>query len=299
MEIQLRTQSWWLPLIALCASCSAEQAGSDAPSSPAGAAGSSSVAQPKGGAAPSASSSGATVPSSAPTTQPASSAPAAAPAVQITSSTPVATPAAVSSTPSSAPGPISADCQGFKLDGLLYSPGGTVLPNKCAPYHPTTNNPYAVRCVDAWSWYKTQFPGDTYCILPPPADKGVQYGVHPQGAKWFEQVSKGDLSGYENISDEWTLKVGEEETANYETAASNPAEAKYYRSYARMRPGSHHMIVTSDPSRPGDEKWIPASPGGLIEGASQVATRADEALLEGSGLKRFHRISQRIEETQL
>jgi hypothetical protein len=165
----------------------------------------------------------------------------------------------------------SADCQGFKLEGLMYSPGGDVLPDKCMPFHPTTNNPYAVRCVDAWPWYKTTFPGDNFCILPPPPDKGVQYGVHPQGAKWYEQVSKGVMTGYDGLADEWVMKDGEEESANYETSAPNTAASNFYRSYARMRPGSHHMIINSDPSKPGNETWIPVSPGGLLEGAAGLA----------------------------
>ena len=156
-------------------------------------------------------------------------------------------------------------CEGFKLEGLMFSPGGNVLPNTCMPFHPTKNNPYAVRCVDAWSWYKTQFPGDDFCILPPPPDKGVQYGVHPQGSKWYAQVSKGDMSGYQNLGDAWLMMDGEEESANYETSAGNRADAKYYRSYARMRPGSHHMIVSSDMAKPGDEKWYPVSPGGYLD----------------------------------
>jgi len=163
------------------------------------------------------------------------------------------------------------DCEGFKLEGLMYSPGGTVLPNKCMPFNPTTNNPYAVRCVDAWPWYKTTFPGDNFCILPPPPDKGVQYGVHPQGTKWFAQVSTGDMSGYEKLNDEWLMADGEEESANYETMATNAAESNFYRSYARMRPGSHHMIINSDPAKPGNETWIPVSPGGLLEGAAGLA----------------------------
>jgi len=165
-------------------------------------------------------------------------------------------------------GPAGGDCEGFKLAGLMYSPGGSVLPNTCMPFHPTTNNPYAVRCVDAWPWYKTKYPGDDFCILPPPPDKGVQYGVHPQGSKWYEQVSKGDMSGYENLSDDWLMNDGEEEQANYETVAHTTADANFYRSYARMRMGSHHMIVNSDPSKPGDDKWYPISESGLVEGAA-------------------------------
>jgi hypothetical protein len=173
---------------------------------------------------------------------------------------------------------ISADCRGFSFDGLVYSPGGDALPNKCKPFHPTTNNPYAVRCVDVWPWYKTEFPGDAFCILPPPPDKGIQYGVHPQGQQWFEQVSKGDMSGYENLSSEWLLKDGDEKQANYQTRAQNDAEAKYYRNYARMRPGSHHMIVSSQPNNnPPEETWGPASSSGLMSGISLPgAQRPDE-----------------------
>ena len=176
---------------------------------------------------------------------------------------PVAPPDTTSAQPATDTG-----CEGFKLEGLMHSPGGEVLPNKCMPFHPTTNNPYAVRCVDAWPWYKTMFPGDEFCVLPPLPEMGIQYGVHPQGAKWYEQVSQGDMSGYDGLADEWLMDSGEEESANYETAATNPAQANFYRSYSRMRAGSHHMIVNSDSSKPGDERWYPVSEGGLIEGAA-------------------------------
>jgi hypothetical protein len=172
---------------------------------------------------------------------------------------------------------IPESCRGFSFDGLVYSPGGDVLPNTCQPFHPTTNNPYAVRCIDAWPWYKTNYPGDQFCILPPPPDKGVQYGVHPQGKQWFEQVSKGDLSGYDNLSTEWTLEDGEEEQTNYETGVTSPQPMNYYRNYARMRPGSHHMIVSADDGTAPQEVWGPASTAGLFSGTSLPgAQRPDE-----------------------
>ena len=110
-----------------------------------------------------------------------------------------------------------ASCRGFSFDNLVYSPGGSVLPNTCMPFHPTTNNPYAVRCVDVWPWYKTQYPGDEFCILPPPPDKGIGYGVHPQGKKWFDQVSTGDMSGYDNSLDRMDHGRRQEEQKNYQT----------------------------------------------------------------------------------
>ena len=172
---------------------------------------------------------------------------------------------------------MSSDCQGIDFKDIKYSPGGTALPNKCMPFDPTTNNPYAVRCVDAWPWYKTQFPGDQFCILPPPPDMGIQYGVHPQGKQWFEQVSAGDMSGYDNPSDDFIMQDGEEEQYNYETGTTNDKDQNYYRNSARMRPGSHHMIVAGDDGSAAQEVWGPASNQGLFGGISLPgAQRPDE-----------------------
>ena len=76
---------------------------------------------------------------------------------------------------------ISKDCEGFVLEGLKYSPGGETLPNQCEPFDAFTNNPWAVRCIEAIPDFKSGYAGDEYCILPPPPDKGIQVGVHPQG----------------------------------------------------------------------------------------------------------------------
>jgi hypothetical protein len=155
------------------------------------------------------------------------------------------------------------------LEGLLYSPGGTVLPDKCNPFHPTTNNPYAIRCIDAWPHYRTRFPGDELCILPPPPDKGVQVGVHPQGQDWFAQVSQGDMSGYDAPDETWLLAPGEEQTLNYRSGADNAEPHNYYRTYFRMRFGSHHNIISLH--QPGAERevWLEGqSLPGLFDTAS-------------------------------
>ena len=172
-------------------------------------------------------------------------------------------------------GVIPASCQGFKIEGIKYSPGGDALPNKCMPFNPTTNNPFSVRCVDVWPWYKTKYPGDNFCILPPPPDKGVQYGVHPQGLKWFEQVSAGDMSGYNSPAADFVMKDGEEEEFNYRTSFNNPAEIKFYRNSARMRGGSHHMIVSWDTAG-GGESWGPGGAVGLGGNGLPGAQRPDE-----------------------
>jgi hypothetical protein len=169
------------------------------------------------------------------------------------------------------------NCQGFSFENLVYSPGGEVLPNTCEPFHPTTNNPYAVRCVDAWPWYETQYPGDNFCILPPPPDKGIQYGVHPQGMAWFEQVSQGDMSGYQNPHDDFVMQDGMEEEGNYYTLAGNPQEMNFYRSYPRMRGGSHHMIVSTNDGTATPHTWGLGSPDGLFGGTGLPgAQRPDE-----------------------
>ena len=181
-------------------------------------------------------------------------------------------------------GPLPAGCvQGAPLTvvGMLYSPGGTVLPNPCLPFHPTTNNPYAVRCIDAWSWYKTKYPGDQFCILPPPPDMGVQFGVHPQGAKWFEIVSKGDMSGYDNPPDDFIMQDGEEEERNYLTSANTTVRNNYYRHYERMRGGSHHMINNINPPGGQKEKWGPGTPVGALLEFVPGAQRPDENCPKG------------------
>jgi hypothetical protein len=154
---------------------------------------------------------------------------------------------------------IPKECQGLPLEGMQYSPGGTTLPSKCRPYHPTTNNPYAVRCIDAMPNFKTKYPGDEFCILPPPPDKGVQVGLHPQGnsAAYWKAMWAGDMSGYETPKTEWVLKPGDEITQNYRSKDAGNKEMKnYYRTYFRMRSGSHHMIVTLHDSTDADG-WIP------------------------------------------
>ncbi|MGD8863369.1 MAG: hypothetical protein PVI30_25370, partial [Myxococcales bacterium] len=165
------------------------------------------------------------------------------------------------------------------LVGLMFSPGGDVLPRGCEPFHPTLNNPYAVRCIDAWPWYETQFPGDEFCILPPEPGKGIQVGVHPQNLDWYTQVSAQDLSGYDAPSDAFVMAAGEEEEENYITTATNDAEHNFYRSYVRMRAGSHHMIVSADQPAGTAGTWQPGSASAGLSGNSisiPGAQRPDE-----------------------
>ena len=150
------------------------------------------------------------------------------------------------------------DARGLKLAGLQYSPGGTRLPHPCEPFHPTLNNPFAVRCVDAWPWYATGFPGDELCILPPEPGKGIQYGVHPQGADWYSQVSTGDMSGYggASIPNGFVVPPGEEDSGRYRTRAQHESESRaYYRSHVRVRTGALRMFAGGDQDLYRLEEW--------------------------------------------
>ena len=167
--------------------------------------------------------------------------------------------------------------EGLKLEGLMYSPGGELLPHPCEPFHATNNNPYAVKCVDAWPWYNSGFPGDQYCVLPPEPGKGMQIGVHPQGPDWYGQVSQGDMSGYQGVDRQYIVKAGGEEEMTYYTEVVTPTEQKFYRSYTRMRAGSHHMIVSAmnKPNLAGT--WGPANAGEALDAPRlPSAQRVDE-----------------------
>jgi hypothetical protein len=247
------------------------------PSTATGAAGSGAAqvqpALPSGASTPTPSSGAAGAPSGPPSVATNTAAPGAATGSALPSGSSTTPPAASAATPAgnlpaATGGAISDTCRGFDFSNVIYSPGGEVLPNKCEAFHATLNNPYALRCIDAWPWYKTMYPGDAFCVLPPPPDKGTQLGHHPQGEgnAWFEAMMKQDLSGYINEPPAgWTLPPGGEEERNILVRHTNMA-GKYYRIYNRMRGGSHHMIVSSVDSATATFTWGAGGADGLFNG---------------------------------
>ena len=139
--------------------------------------------------------------------------------------------------------------QSLDLAGLKYSPGGDQLPHPCQPFHPTLNNPYAVRCVDAWPWYATGFPGDEHCILPPQPGKGIQVGVHPQGRSWHAEVSGGDMGGYapDRLPPEFLVHAGERQEDHYHSGTRHAEDRHFYRHHLRLRTGAHFAVAYSHP----------------------------------------------------
>ena len=124
---------------------------------------------------------------------------------------------------------IPTNCKGYEVLGLTTSPGGNVLPNTCAPFDGTLNNPYAIRCIDANPDYKTKYTGDEFCILPPADGLGTQVHVGPEdyaSPGTFEFAPDSEINTYYYIN------------------SLNTESHFYYRANWRMRPGSHHMIIT-------------------------------------------------------
>jgi hypothetical protein len=80
----------------------------------------------------------------------------------------------------------------------------------------------------------TGYPGDEYCILPPPPDKGFQIHIGP--------------SDYENPEPEYVLQPNEEVTTLFQAVSGNAEPVYYYYRQFRMRPGTHHNIVGTVPA---------------------------------------------------
>ena len=187
--------------------------------------------------------------------------------------------------------PIPENCQAFPLMGIKYSPGGDVPPNKCAAFHHMFNNPFAIRCIDAIPGYDTGYPGDEFCILPPPPEKGIQVGVYAHGDSdtyWGKMWSGDFMAGYMNPPAEFVLPKDGEVTQNYLGHGTNTVEKNYYRTYFRMRTGSHHNIITlHDGTMP--DQWLPntlgadalpglfGSPAGTVIGILGGQQRPDDS----------------------
>lgn len=77
----------------------------------------------------------------------------------------------------------------------------------------------------------TGWAGDEYCIKPPPPDKGFQVHIGP--------------SNYENPEPEYLVAPGMDEVSTITTTSTNTTAVNYYYRQYRMRPGSHHVILST------------------------------------------------------
>lgn len=76
----------------------------------------------------------------------------------------------------------------------------------------------------------TGYPGDENCILPPPEGKGFQFHYGPK------DYTEAEMS-------KWLIGPGQEVTDCILIDTPNTEEIFYNEYHARMRPGSHHMLL--------------------------------------------------------
>jgi hypothetical protein len=98
------------------------------------------------------------------------------------------------------------------------------------PSDPVGNDPEPTQAMDECD-LDTGWAGDEYCIDPPPAADGFQLHIGP--------------TDYENPDPQYVLEPGEEMTNNFTAVSGNEQEIFFLYRQFRMRPGSHHMIITA------------------------------------------------------
>jgi hypothetical protein len=77
----------------------------------------------------------------------------------------------------------------------------------------------------------TKWAGDEYCIKPPPADQGFQIHIGP--------------TNYDNPESQYVIQPGAETNEFFPATTGNTSDVYYYARQYRMRPGSHHLILTA------------------------------------------------------
>jgi hypothetical protein len=81
----------------------------------------------------------------------------------------------------------------------------------------------------------TMYPGDEYCIKPPPEAEGFQMHIGP--------------SNHANPESRFVLEPGQEVNESFSATSGNTEMKYYYYRQYRMRPGTHHLIVNSGIAR--------------------------------------------------
>jgi hypothetical protein len=156
----------------------------------------------------------------------------AAPSVTpVASNTASITPPSASAVPSVTPPVAAAPAQPAQPAAAMAPPASTA-----ATPTPTPETAAPKLAMDECGLH-TKYPGDEYCINPPPADKGFQLHIGP--------------SNYDNPEPEYILQPGEENVVAMDRVSGNTSDVYYYYRQYRMRPGSHHVILNSNGRRLG------------------------------------------------
>jgi hypothetical protein len=112
----------------------------------------------------------------------------------------------------------------------MMGAGGARFPDACSERRASWGKPCSTN-PDPCN-LKSGFPGDEYCLLPPPEGKGIQIHFGPKDYKNMAEVSK------------YVINPGEEfnsyAVANVPDFGDQPRYFQYMK--VSMRPGSHHLI---------------------------------------------------------
>ncbi len=95
------------------------------------------------------------------------------------------------------------------------------------------------------------FPGDSQCLMPPDPDVGLQLHVGP--------------TDYDDPDQIWIVEPSAEPTQNYHMYTPNTDDVYFFDQQYRMRPGSHHMIISTSGDTTSPEGWTDSE--GNIVGA--------------------------------
>lgn len=152
---------------------------------------------------------------------------ALAPTTTPSGSTPAPTGAAVAGAGSAKP----ATMQGMQGTGTANATTGQPTDSANNPMAAAPPQMPGAPALSDECGLNTKFVGDEYCIKAPPPDKGFQLRHGP--------------SNYDNPEPKYVLEPGQEVTEPYMGVSGNDSEIYFYYRQQRMRPGSHHLLIST------------------------------------------------------
>jgi hypothetical protein len=167
-----------------------------------------------------------------PTTPPAGAAGAASPVTPAKPNTPVTTPAAMNPQQPTQPVTPGTPAEPPQQPGTpMMGANGARFPDACSERRASWGKPCSTN-PDPCN-LKSGYPGDEYCLLPPPEGKGIQIHFGPEDYKNMAEVSKYLIQPGEEFNSYAVVNVPD-------SGDNKPRYFQYMK--VSMRPGSHHLI---------------------------------------------------------